>query len=132
MTTAPAPAPTAHWHAYAWTGHERPPDSDRTRPENPVPPLEIAHWLRKPARHVLATYGVDQADQALAWLRSELEKHPRPERDLPADVQMEYSADCLRRLDDVVWGYYAGSGRYISRALIACPRRGVDHCPYGA
>lgn len=126
-----APARTAHWHAYAWTGHERPPDSERVRPENPHPPLEIAHWLRKPARHVVATYGVDQAEAALEWLRTELAAHPRPQRDLPADVQMAYTEEEVRRGDDVVWGYYSKGRRYVARVLIACPRRGVDRCPYG-
>lgn len=121
----------SHYHAYAWTGHERPPDKERVVPENPTPPLEIAHWLKKPARHVVETYDVDTGGgDALKWLESELDEYARHERDLPRDAQLAHARDCIDRGADVVWGYYSGRGRYVSRALVACPPQGTA-CPYG-
>ncbi|WP_406188986.1 hypothetical protein [[Kitasatospora] papulosa] len=67
-----------HWHAYAWSGSERPRDADRRNPVLPTPSLTISEWLDKPAEHVRATY--DMADgQAAAhhWLVTELERYPR-------------------------------------------------------
>lgn len=118
-----------HWHAYIWTGHERPPDSDRIVPSNATPPLEIKHWLRKPPQHVKATFLIgDETSKAHEWLEAQLDEYPRGERDLPREAQMDHSADCLRRGTDVVWGYYSAGKRYVSRALITCPRPG-EKCP---
>jgi hypothetical protein len=122
---------TQHWHAYSYTGSQRPPDSERVNPSNPTPPLEIAHWLHKPARHVTATFNMSGGrDDAYKWLHEQLREQPRTERDLDADAQMAYAADCLHRRADVVWGYYSGRGRYVSRALVTCPPAGQE-CPYG-
>ncbi|MGW0780349.1 hypothetical protein [Streptomyces sp. NPDC002913] len=119
-----------HWHAYAWNGGERPSDADRRTPALPNPPLTISEWLHKPKVHVLATY--DMADgQAAArqWLITELERYPRGPRDLPPAAQLAHAADLMNRCTDVVWGYWSAQGRYISRALIVCPRDGAP-CPY--
>lgn len=118
-----------HWHAFVYTGHARPADSERINPVNPTPPLEIAHWLRKPERHVAATFVIgEETSKAREWLEAQLDEHPRGEGDLPREAQMDYALDCLRRGDDVVWGYYSAKGRYVSRALVACPRLG-EACP---
>lgn len=120
---------TAHWHAFSYTGYERPADQERIRPENPTPPLEIAHWLRKPARLVEATFLLgDETTKAREWLEQQLAEYPRGDWDLPAEAQMRYAQDCLERGDDVVWGYYSAKGRYVSRALVCCPRAG-EACP---
>lgn len=122
--------PATHWHAFEWTGHERPADSERRNPHNRVPPLAIAEWLDKPTAHVLQTYGPDEVDSAYAWLEGELKQHPRAAHLIEEDPLLEGACDCLGRKTDVVWGYWSAKGRYVSRALIACPREGRP-CPYG-
>lgn len=118
-----------HWHAYSWTGNGRPADSDRIVPSNATPPLEIAHWLRKPPTHVKATFMIgSESSKAQEWLEAQLDEYPRADHDLPREAQMRYAADCLRRGDDVVWGYYSAKGRYVSRALVTCTRAG-EPCP---
>ncbi|MFI6524986.1 hypothetical protein [Streptomyces uncialis] len=122
-----------HWHAYEWTGHERPHDSVRIDPSNGTPPLEISHWLRKPARHVVHTFdnSEDGVSRASGWMRKGGEENPAlDEAAFGLDARMTYVDDELRRGADSLWGYYSGRGRYVSRALIACPRGGTP-CPYG-
>ena len=119
-----------HWHAYAWTGSDRPRDADRRDPTLPVPPLTISDWLHKSAVHLLATYGMPDGQAAAhQWLAAELERYPRGPRDLPPAAQLAHTADLITRRTDVVWGYWSAHGRYISRALIVCPRAGAP-CPY--
>ncbi|AXL89840.1 hypothetical protein C4J65_17195 [Streptomyces sp. CB09001] len=118
-----------HWHAYAWNGRERPPDNDRRKPALPLPPMDVGHWLLKPARLRLATYPApDTGQDAYGWLRAELDAFPRSPRDLPATVQLAYARGCLDRATDVVWGYWSATGLYIARALITCPRADIP-CP---
>lgn len=122
-----------HWHAYAWTGHERPPESDRINPQSETPPLEIAHWLRKTPR-AMRGGTLHDVEAACDWLKGEITEHPKPPRsqdNRPADeVALEYARDCLERGTDVVWGYWSQQMRYVSRALITCPREGYA-CPSG-
>lgn len=121
-----------HWHAYTWNGRERPPDKARRDPALPLPPLNVGHWLLKPARFVLATYPAPDTNKvAYTWLRAELDAFPRGPGDLPAAAQLGYARDCLNRSTDVVWGYWSATGLYISRALITCPRPTIP-CPYRA
>lgn len=122
-----------HWHAFAWVGHERPADNVRTDPKQPTPPLEIAQWLLKPANRVAATFdntpaGVKEASE---WMRAGGEEHVYvSEEKFSLDERMVYVDDDLSRGADVVWGYYSQNSRYVSRALVACPRAGM-RCPYG-
>ncbi|MEV3859115.1 hypothetical protein AB0J38_32980 [Streptomyces sp. NPDC050095] len=122
----------AHWHAYEWVGHERPADSTRRDPSQPVPPLDIADWLRKPSRFVAETFhNPDDVPAASAWMRKGGEEHVAvTDESFSLDAQMRYVDDCLARGADVVWGYYSVNTRYVSRALVACPREG-HRCPYG-
>lgn len=122
-----------HWHAYAWTGHERPADNIRNDPSQGTPPLEIAHWLRKPARYVVETFDntTDGVEAASKWMRAGGDENEyASEESFPLDERMTYVDDDLRRGGDAVWGYYSKQGRYVSRALVACPRAGAP-CPYG-
>ncbi|MFE2245220.1 hypothetical protein [Streptomyces lavendulae] len=124
---------TSHWHGFAWTGHERPADNVRTDPSQPTPPLEIADWLKKPARHVAATFDNTPAGakEASAWMRAGAEEHVYlSEESFSLDERMSYVDDDLSRGADAVWGYYSKTGRYVSRALVACPRADIG-CPYG-
>ncbi|WEV27932.1 hypothetical protein OYE22_24230 [Streptomyces sp. 71268] len=117
-----------HWHAFAWTGHERPPDSERVIPTNPTPPLEVAHWLRKQRKHVAATF--TDADAAVEWMREELAAWPMADQTLSTvESKIEFTRECLSRPDaDVVFGFYPAVQRYVSRCLIYCPRPG-EKCP---
>jgi hypothetical protein len=135
----------SHWHAYAWNGAGRPddrerrtypptgiPEFDAKRIDNSasrIPPLVISEWLLKPAAFIEATYPIpDGRRDGYHWLRDELREHPRGPRDLEPEVQLAHAVDCMTRGADVVWAYYSRAGRYISRALIVCPRPGFD-CP---
>lgn len=121
-----------HWHAYAWVGHARPDDNARTDPSQPVPPLEIADWLQKPARHVAETFdnGAEGKASAAKWMRAGGEEHEFASEDsFPLDARMAYVEDDIARGADSVWGYYSRNLRYVSRALVACPRQGQP-CPY--
>ncbi|MFF7130700.1 hypothetical protein [Streptomyces sp. NPDC008240] len=124
-----------HWHGYAWVGHERPADQLRVDPSQPVPPLEIVHWLRKPSRHVAQTFRNDEGGVAAAsrWMRDVgLEHAHLSEAFFPLDARMAYVDDGLRRGADVVWGYYSQKSRYVSRSLVKCPRPSDGMvCPYG-
>ncbi|MFF4168638.1 hypothetical protein [Streptomyces sp. NPDC001744] len=141
---------TAHWHAYAYTGRKHS-DADIRRGTAPVnyPPIEIAHWLRRPATHVADTfaYGPEGVDRAVAWLEGELtqnppldeEHHPVFERleggrrSLMATTTILATGDTptVQRARDAVYGYWSKTGQYVSRAVIACPRGAGDVCPYG-
>lgn len=119
----------AHWHAYSWTGHERPADSERINTASATPPLETAHWLLKSRQHVVDTFDIETgADQAYAWLEGELKQNERGPHDLAPEAQLAHARDCLDRGADVVWGYYSERGRYVSRTLVACPLDGYS-CP---
>lgn len=52
------------------------------------------------------------------------------EASFPLDARMKYVNDDISRGADAVWGYYSKTLRYVSRALVACPREG-QRCPYG-
>ncbi len=121
-----------HWHAFAWVGHERPADNLRTDPNQPCPPLEISHWLRKPAKHVVQTFAnPGELDAALAWMRERSEQQPHlSEEAFPVVERMPYWRDNLQRGADSIRGYYSKNQRYVSIALVACPREGA--CPYGS
>jgi len=115
-----------HWHAYSYTGHERPPDSEMSQVDSPCPPIEVAHWLRKPASRIVGTH--TGRDTALDWLEAQLEDLPPVPHDLPVKTRLSYAEEFLGRGADVVWGYYTVTQRYAARAMIACPRAG-ENCP---
>lgn len=117
---------THHWHAYAWTGHALPPDAERHDLSGPLPPLQVAHWLRKPADRIAATF--TEPGEALGWLEQQLQEVRPVPYDLPAERRLAWARDELERRGDVVWGYYTAARGYASRAVIACPREG-ERCP---
>ncbi|MFG3036834.1 hypothetical protein ACGFYZ_08020 [Streptomyces sp. NPDC048330] len=141
---------TAHWHAYAYTGRKYS-DADIRRATAPAnyPPIEVAHWLRRPDSHVADTfaYGPDGLDRAVVWLEGELTQNaPVDEEHYSVFERLEGSRRSLmatstalatentpavQRAGDAVYGYWSKAGQYVSRALIACPREAGDACPYG-
>lgn len=145
-----APSVTAHWHAYAYTGRAYS-DSEIRRGTAPAnyPPIEVAHWLRRPQSHMADTfaYGPAGLDEAVAWLEGELTQNPPVDeehyavferlegsrRSLMATASTLATANtpAAQRAGDSVYGYWSKAGQYVSRALIACPRDQGDECPYG-
>ena len=117
-----------HWHAYSWTGHERPADSDRRNMASATPPLETAEWLRKQVKPEATWLLPEGGDEAYAWLQGQLQEHPRNNWDVPPEAQLAHARDCINRGADVVWGYYSARSRYVSRTLVVCPRGGAN-CP---
>lgn len=114
-------------HAYSWSGPRAEFDQEYPRrPENPpfdaaeTPPLQVAHWLRKPRRLVRATFTDPEA--ATAWLverAAECGARLQP----PPEVRRRYARDALRHGSDVAWGCYLPGQRYLSLALVVCPNR---------
>lgn len=121
-----------HWHAFVYVGHERPADNLRMDPSQPYPPLEIKHWLRKPPRHFAEQFTNDDIGRKAAseWMHLGYEEYPsKDDEHFPAAARMKYVDDELRRGDDVVRAYYSRNGnRYVSRALVGCPKPG-ERCP---
>ncbi|MCX4799660.1 hypothetical protein OG497_38035 [Streptomyces sp. NBC_01242] len=128
-----------HWHAYSYNGRSYT-DAMIRRGEVPAayPPIEIKHWLARPANHVVETF--HEVDPAVSWLEGELNGHPPVDAEsFPVKVRVAYSRKTLQQTagNDVVYGYYSKS-QYVSRALIACPRHRANAgeeappgCPQG-
>jgi hypothetical protein len=114
-----------HWHAFAYTGQQAPPDSAARDDNQAVPPREIAAFLRKPASMRQGVF--KEAGPALAWLGSELQDNPPLPTDLPVETILKHEEDCLARKADSYVGYYTPGG-FMVRALLICPREGF-RCP---
>lgn len=122
-----------HWHAYSYNGRSYS-DAMIRRGEVPAnyPPIEIVHWLRRPANEAVETFR--DIEKAASWLEGELTQNPAMDEDhFPVEERLRYSRETLAQEagNDVVYGYYSKSQQYVSRALIACPRERGDSCPYG-
>lgn len=115
-----------HWHAFGYTGHERPRDGEARDPESPVPPIELDRWFSKPRSMRAGTF--TSADAAGDWLERELTESPPAPAALPVSVHMRSARDALARGADAYVGYYTAHGGFLVRALLACPRRG-RRCP---
>ncbi|MFD7259288.1 hypothetical protein [Streptomyces sp. NPDC059874] len=125
---------TQHWHAFAYTGRSYP-DALIRRREVPAnyPPIEIKHWLDRPASQVVDTFR--DIESAVSWLEGELTQNPAADEEHFSVVdRLEYSRETLglKAGNDVVYGYYSKAQQYVSRALIACPRGETRSCPYGS
>lgn len=121
---------SAHWHAYSYTGRSYS-DAMIRRGEVPAayPPIEIKNWLGKPVSYIAGTF--TEIEPAVDWLAAELANHPpRDVESFPAKERLAYSRLTLQQTagNDVVYGYYSKAEQYVSRALIACPRRRTN--PY--
>lgn len=115
-----------HWHAFAYTGHQRPKDSEARDPHAAAPPNEIDMWFRKPRSMLAATFA--DACPAAEWLESELTGHPPPAAAVSVASHLRAARDALARGADVYVGYYTATGRFLVRTLLACPRTG-ERCP---
>ncbi|MFH8807770.1 hypothetical protein ACH4GZ_10965 [Streptomyces hygroscopicus] len=161
--TAPPPPMPAHWHCYRWTGERRTYDDESARrpphlvvqdipPQewqriaaaspafmaSDVPPLEVPHWLLRPARMIKATF--EAPDKASAWYRdqiSDLSPSLLSDHDKDAVRQTERltaAEDRLRWGGDVVGGWYLRGTGFASVQVVACSTnriRPTIPCPLG-
>jgi hypothetical protein len=115
-----------HWHAFSYTGHGRPRDSEARDPESPTPPNVVNLWFRKPRSMMDGTF--TEAAAAAEWLRRELTEAPPQDPALSVQLYLRSARDALHRGADAYVGYYTEHGRFLVRALLTCPRRGLP-CP---
>ncbi|WP_314174248.1 hypothetical protein [Streptomyces winkii] len=115
-----------HWHAFGYTGHERPGDAEARDPESATPPIEIDLWFRKPRSMLEGTF--TDASAAADWLERELSESPPQDGALPVRSHLRHARDALARGADAYVGYYTTHGRFLVRALLSCPRPGLP-CP---
>lgn len=116
---------TSHWHAYAYTGHQRPPDREARDPLSPTPPLVVADWLGKPRSMLAGTF--TDVDDAMAWLEKQLTETPPLETAVPPALVLDYArARLAQEPGDQVTRYYTQSA-YACRDLVRCPQGGP--CP---
>ncbi|HWM36109.1 MAG TPA: hypothetical protein VNS49_03175 [Streptomyces sp.] len=115
-----------HWHAFSYTGHERPKDSEARAPQAAAPPNDINMWFRKPRSMMDGTFTEPAA--AAAWLERELTESPPPATAVPVELHMESARDAFSREADAYVGYYTEGGRFLVRAVLVCPRKG-ERCP---
>ena len=115
-----------HWHAFGYTGHQRPSDGEARDPESPTPPIDVDMWFSKPRSMMDGTF--TEAAAAADWLERELTQSPPLDTALCIQRHLRPARDALRRGTDAYVGYYTVHGGFLVRALLACPRRG-RRCP---
>ncbi|MGY0059877.1 hypothetical protein ACWY4P_25595 [Streptomyces sp. LZ34] len=150
MTAQPPPMPMPdHWHCYRWSGERRTYDDESTRrpphlvvhnisPQewkqiasasptfmaSEVPPLEVPHWLLRPARMIKATF--QEPEKASAWYRGQvtgLAPSFMTDRDRDLARWAEPFAAAEARLGwggDVVGGWYLRGTGFASIQVVAC------------
>ncbi|MFI0734543.1 hypothetical protein ACH4S9_36955 [Streptomyces sp. NPDC021225] len=139
----------SHWHCYRWTGERRTYDDESTRrpphlvvhdvsPQewrqiasaspafmaSEVPPLEVPHWLLRPARMIKATFG--EPEKAAVWYQdqvTDLTPAFMTDHDKNPARQTERFAAAGDRLGwggDVVGGWYLRGTGFASVHVVAC------------
>ncbi|MCM3807064.1 hypothetical protein ND808_14435 [Streptomyces sp. DR7-3] len=89
-----------------------------------VPPLEVPHWLLRPARMIKATF--EAPDRASAWYKrqvSEVSPAFAAHHDKDSCRQAEWFANADGRLrwgGDVVGGWYLRGTGFVSVQVVAC------------
>lgn len=116
---------TPHWHAYTYTGHQRPPDRDARDPNSATPPLVVADWLNKPRSMLAGTFTT--VDDAMDWLTKQLSETPPLTTAIPPALVLDYARERLvHEPGDQVTRYYTNSA-YACRDLVRCPQ--TQTCP---
>ncbi|MDT0542265.1 hypothetical protein [Streptomyces lonegramiae] len=120
-----------HHHGYTWLGSAR--DLLKDGPRRPIHPeykatrtvpLELAHWLLKPATFIQGTW-TDPA-QAAEWFAALTREHTASfasdhDRDSETlSAQFQRIAKALAAGEDIVGGWYLTGQRFLSVCLIAC------------
>lgn len=115
---------TPHWHAYAYTGHTRPPDREARDPQSATPPLVVAEWLRKPRTMLAGTFTAP--GDAMSWLEQQLAETPPMSTALPTDTVLVHARERLtQHPGDQVTRYYTATA-YVVRDLVRCA---AGDCP---
>jgi hypothetical protein len=148
MTAEHLPLPH-HWHCYRWTGERRTYDDESARrpphlvvhnisPQewrqiaaaspafmaSDVPPLEVPHWLLRPARMIKATF--QEPEKASAWHQdqvTDLTPSFMTDHDKNPTRQVQRFATADDRLSwggDVVGGWYLRGTGFASIQIVAC------------
>lgn len=112
-----------HWHAFAWSGSEVPPDAQCRDPHAPVMPRELAAWFDKPVSLRRGTH--TKPDSAYVWLSDELARLMPGDQLAPV---LTHSMLHLLQRQDAYVGFYS-RGRLHIRCLLTCPRTGGDTQP---
>ncbi|MGX2996858.1 hypothetical protein JNUCC64_21725 [Streptomyces sp. JNUCC 64] len=118
-----------HHHGYTWLGSGFELHRDGLRRDvhpgfrdSPLPPLEVAHWLLKPASWVSGTW--DEARPALEWyagqLAAHLEEFASEWERVAAPARLGAARERLAAGDDVVGGWWLSGRRFLSVSLVAC------------
>lgn len=142
------PKPPAHFHAYRWQGERRTYDQEADRRPatrageppspgflaNPCTPVQVNHWLLRPAKAIAHT--LDTPAAAAAWYRAELEaaagSFASPQLAAPdrLSAHVEHVARTLRHGGDVSGGWYLRGTGYLTLDLIGCsPNRAAPDLP---
>lgn len=118
-----------HHHGYTWlgSGFDLHRDGPRravhpTFATNPLPPLEVAHWLLKPASLVRGTW--NDSHEAAEWFASQVRSHSAsfatpPDRP-PVDDRIPTIAQQAADGTDIVGGWWLTGQRFLSVSLVAC------------
>lgn len=132
-----------HHHGYLWigSGFDIGKDGPR-RPAHPefrstsIMPLELAHWLLKPATFVRGTF--HEGGKAQAWFAEQTQEHAGS---FSSEHEREALDDRIAVVDqavdggqDVAGGWYLAGQRFLAVHLIACsPHRFRPEyaCPLG-
>ncbi|MEU9603155.1 hypothetical protein [Streptomyces sp. NPDC048057] len=118
-----------HHHGYTWlgSGFDLHQDGPRravhpTFATNPLPPLEVAHWLLKPASLVRGTY--DGPREAAEWFAAQVRPHAATFATQPdpftIDDRIPAIAEQVADGADVVGGWWLTGQRFLSVTLVAC------------
>ncbi|MGW0731353.1 hypothetical protein [Streptomyces sp. NPDC002851] len=118
-----------HHHGYTWlgTGFGTMRDGPRRvgHPEfssSGVPPLELAHWLLKPAHFVMGTW--TDPREAAAWFGRKAREHVDAFIDShdrsSLDAKIIVVAEAVAYGEDVAGGWWMSGQRFLAVHLIAC------------
>lgn len=133
-----------HHHGYTWlgSGFELHRDGPRRHVHpafgsTPVPPLEVAQWLLKPASFVRGIWTDSQG--AAQWFGAQVRGHAeafsdRHDREV-LDGRIGAVAGRVAGGEDVVGGWWLTGQRFLAVCLVACsphPVRPSYPCPLSA
>ncbi|MFH8614255.1 hypothetical protein ACH4E8_04145 [Streptomyces sp. NPDC017979] len=118
-----------HHHGYTWLGSGFDLHQDGPRRAvhpafvtNPLPPLEVAHWLLKPASLVRGTFA--EPHEAAEWFAAQVRPHiasfaTQPDAH-PVDDRIPAIAEQVADGADTVGGWWLTGQRFLSVSLVAC------------
>ncbi|MEN8653777.1 hypothetical protein ABCR94_25035 [Streptomyces sp. 21So2-11] len=132
-----------HHHGYSWLGSGFELHRDGVRRDvhpdfrsSPVPPLEVAQWLLKPASFVQGSWS--DGEEAARWFGGQVRPHAGAfvsafDRDV-LDARIAAVGACVADGGDVVGGWWLTGQRMLSVSLVGCSPhrvRSTYPCPVG-